>query len=71
MKFNSGDIITEEVLDQLNLNDYWKMVFKSKQTNDDLTILKEQYLKVKQDIKERFQDMIEKFNKGTNFYPMY
>ena len=24
MKFNSGDMITEEVLDQLNINDYWK-----------------------------------------------
>ena len=69
MKFNSGEVITEEVLDQLNLNDYWKMVFKSKQTNDDLTILKEQYLKVKQDIKERFQDKIEKIQQGDELLP--
>ena len=62
-------MITEEVLDQLNINDYWKMVFKSKQTNDDLTIIKEQYLKVKQDIKKRFQDKIEKIQQGDELLP--
>ena len=45
------------------------MVFKSKQTNDDLTIIKEQYLKVKQDIKERFQDKIEKIQQGDELLP--
>jgi len=58
----SGNKITSKDLEKLSLNDYWKMTFEEEQTNKDLQILKHQYTKVKQDIKERFEDKVEKIH---------
>ena len=65
----SGSIITLKNLTELNLNDYWKMVFAEEKTNSYLQILKQQYIKVKQDIKERFEDKVAKIQQGDDLLP--
>ena len=65
----SGTKITSQDLEKLNLNDYWKMAFEEEQTNKDLQILKHQYTKVNQDIKERFEDKVEKIQQGDELLP--
>jgi DNA-directed RNA polymerase subunit beta len=67
--FESGNKITSQDLEKLSLNDYWKMVFEEEQTNKDLQILKHQYTKVNQDIKERFEDKVEKIQQGDELLP--
>ena len=67
--FESGNKITAQDLEKLSLNDYWKMVFEEEQTNKDLQILKHQYTKVNQDIKERFEDKVEKIQQGDELLP--
>jgi DNA-directed RNA polymerase subunit beta len=53
----------------LNLHEYWKLTFLEGQTNNDLQILKQQYTKVKHDIKERFEDKVEKIQQGDELLP--
>ncbi len=65
----SGNKITKENLEKLDLNDYWKMSFSENNTNDDLQLLKEQYTKVKHDIKVRFEDKVEKIQQGDDLLP--
>lgn len=65
----SGNKITSQDLEKSSLNDYWKMAFEEEQTNKDLQILKHQYNKVKQDIKERFDDKVEKIQQGDELLP--
>ena len=64
-----GTKIISQDLEKLNLNDYWKMAFEEEQTNKDLQILKHQYTKVNQDIKERFEDKVEKIQQGDELLP--
>jgi len=64
-----GTKIVSQDLEKLNLNDYWKMAFEEEQTNKDLQILKHQYTKVNQDIKERFEDKVEKIQQGDELLP--
>ena len=37
---------------------------KTKKENNDLKILKEQYINIKKDIKNRFEDKVEKIQQG-------
>jgi len=69
MNLKSGSEITSKDLNKLNLNDYWKMTFNKEQTNNDLQILKQQYTKLKRDIKERFEDKVEKIRQGDDLLP--
>ena len=59
-KFKSGYKIKSSDLDEVKLNEYWKIELDDKQASDDLQILKQQYTKVKQGIKEGFEDKVEK-----------
>ena len=67
--FKSGNKMTIKDLENINLSDYWKMNFSEEQVNDNLKILKAQYSKLKQDIKERFQDKVEKIQQGDELLP--
>jgi len=51
------------------LNDIWKLQFVEQKTNDDLKILNEQYTNVKKDIKDRFEDKVEKIRQGDILLP--
>ena len=61
--------IDSKQLEGLNLNDYWKLDFSDEQTNKDLDILKEQFTNVKHDIKNRFEDKVEKIQQGDELLP--
>ena len=67
--WKSGSKIISKDLQELNLNDYWKINFDDEKANKDLQILKEQYTEVKQDIKERFEDKVEKIQQGDDLLP--
>jgi len=67
--FKSGSKITQDNINNINLNDYWKLSFENEQTNKDLQIIKEQYNKVKEDIKFRFEDKVQKIQQGDDLLP--
>ncbi len=56
-------------LNELKLNDIWKITFDKEHLNKDLQMLKQQYTKVKQDIKEQFEDKVEKIRQGDDLLP--
>lgn len=65
----SDNKLSSEDLSKFSLNDYWKMNFSEDQVNKDLQILKQQYSKVKQDVKDRFTDKVEKIQQGDELLP--
>ena len=68
-KLKANKEITVNDLEDINLNDIWKLNFEDNKTNDDLKILKEQYTNVKRDIKDRFEDKVEKIQQGDDLLP--
>ena len=66
-KANTSISITD--INNINLNDVWKMQFDENKTNNDLKILKEQYLSVNKDIKDRFEDKVSKIQEGDDLLP--
>jgi len=68
-QLKAKNIIPEINLQEINLNDFWKMQFIDLKTNNDLKILKEQYTKVIKDIKERFKDKVTKIQQGDDLLP--
>ena len=64
-----GSKITSKDLDQIKLNDYWKISIDENNSIADLQSLKQQYTKVNQDIKERFEDKVEKIQQGDDLLP--
>jgi len=68
-KLTSEIKLTPKNLNETNLNDIWKLEFVEQKTNDDLKILKEQYSNVKKDIKDRFEDKVEKIRQGDVLLP--
>ena len=67
-KLRSNTELTPEDFNNTNMNDVWKLKFDEK-TNNDLKILKEQYLNVKKDISDRFTDKVEKIQQGDDLLP--
>jgi len=61
--------LTTENLKDIKLNDIWKFEFVDQKTNSDLKILREQYTNVKKDIKDRFEDKVEKIQQGDDLLP--
>ena len=61
--------LTSKDLDNINLNDIWRLQFEDKKENNDLKILKEQYINIKKDIKNRFEDKVEKIQQGDDLLP--
>jgi DNA-directed RNA polymerase subunit beta len=53
----------------MNLSDLFKLSLKDNSKNDSLLTLIEQYKKVKMDIKERFEDKVEKIKQGDELLP--
>ena len=68
-KFETGNSITQDSLNEILLSDFWKMQFEDQKTNNDLKILKEQYTNVNKDIKERFEDKVAKIQQGDDLLP--
>ena len=59
----------EKNIEQMNLSDLFKASLKDNPQNDSLLTLIEQYKKVKLDIKERFEDKVEKIRQGDELLP--
>ena len=68
-KFKSLTDLTPNDLNDIKLNDLWKLQFVDQKTNNDLKILKEQYANVKKDIKDRFEDKVDKIQQGDDLLP--
>jgi DNA-directed RNA polymerase subunit beta len=68
-KFEVDTSLSSNDFEEINLSDLWKLNFTDNKTNDDLKILKEQYTNVKQDIKEDFEDKVEKIQQGDDLLP--
>ena len=51
------------------LSDYWKLTFDDPKIDSSVLKLKEQYIKVKADIKNRFEDKVEKIQQGDDLLP--
>jgi len=56
-------------LNDVRLNEIWKLQFSDEKTNNDLKILKDQYTEIKKDIKDRFEDKVEKIQQGDDLLP--
>ena len=61
--------ISFDDLKNLRLGELLKLQFNEDQANKDLQVIKNQYLKVKQDIKERFEDKVTKIQQGDELLP--
>jgi len=68
-KFKNQSTPTIEEFNDTTLNDLWKIKFTDEKTNTDLSILKEQYTSIKNDIKERFEDKVAKIQQGDDLLP--
>ena len=66
---DTGTKLDFGIIDQLNINDVFKL--SSDNTKDESTLaqLKEQYLKAKEDITERFEDKVLKIRSGDDLLP--
>ena len=65
----SGDVISNEILLNLEIKDYWKLKFKNNVVNDKISQLKEQFDKANEDIKLRFEDKVLKIKQGDDLLP--
>ncbi len=69
MDLKSDSKINDEDIKKFKLNDFWKMEFSDNQTDKDLSTLKNQYSSIKEDIKVRFEDKVEKIRQGDELLP--
>ena len=67
--FKPDEKIEEKKIEQMNLSDLFKLSLKDNSKNESLLTLIEQYKKVKMDIKERFEDKVEKIRQGDELLP--
>jgi len=65
----SSEKSNNQDLEKLSLNEYWKMSFQNEQITKNLLTLKNSYTKVKANIKERFDDKVEKIQQGDELLP--
>ena len=68
-KINSGTELSKETLSDFLLTDLLKFSTQNKKTNTDLLTLKEQYSKAKKDIELRFDDKVDKIERGDELLP--
>jgi len=68
-KLKANTNLSSSDLDEIIFNDIWKLEFEDTKTNDDLKIFKEQYTNLKKDIKDRFDDKVEKIQQGDDLLP--
>ncbi len=67
--FKAGSILDKELLDKLNIKEYWKLELKNNDTNNKVLQLKEQYNSAQKDIQLRFEDKVLKIKQGDDLLP--
>ncbi len=65
----AGEELNKEVLDALNIKEYWKLELKNKDTDNKVLQLKEQYNSAQKDIQLRFEDKVLKIKQGDDLLP--
>ncbi len=65
----SGDALSTDILNSLDIKDYWKIKFKNESINNKVSQLKEQFDKAQEDIKLRFEDKVLKIRQGDDLLP--
>ena len=65
----SGDILNNDLLQNLEMKEYWKFKFKNNTINNKIDQLKEQFDKAQEDIKLRFEDKVLKIKQGDDLLP--
>ena len=68
-KLKTQTDISKKNLDEMSIGDIWKLELSDEKTNEDLKILKDQYINLKKDIKDRFEDKVEKIQQGDDLMP--
>ena len=64
-----GDTLNNDMLENLNIKEYWKLKFKNNNINNKVSQLKEQFDKAQEDIKLRFEDKVLKIKQGDDLLP--
>ncbi len=67
--YSKGTKLENEAIKILTLNDIFKLKLNEKKSNEDLSSLKEQYYKAKKDIQTRFEDKVDKIERGDELLP--
>jgi len=67
--FESGSKLTYKDIESFSLNDLLKITLNNEDINLNLSTLKSQFNQVKQDIKDRFEDKVEKIRQGDDLLP--
>ncbi len=65
----AGSILDKELLDKLNIKEYWRLELKNKDTSNKVLQLKEQYNSAQKDIQLRFEDKVLKIKQGDDLLP--
>ena len=64
-----GEILSNDLLENLEIKEYWKLKFKNNLINGKVFQLKEQFDKAQEDIKLRFEDKVLKIRQGDDLLP--
>jgi DNA-directed RNA polymerase subunit beta len=64
-----GTVLSEDNLSELSANELFKLIIEDKKIQSNLAILKEQFVKAKKDIQTRFEDQVDKIQKGDELLP--
>ena len=67
--FDVGALLKDEDLENILTSDLFKILLKDEKKNISLLTLKEQHNKVRADIKDRFEDKVEKIRQGDDLLP--
>jgi DNA-directed RNA polymerase subunit beta len=67
--YTKGSKLDNEAIKNLTLNDIFILNLDDNKSNDDLSALKEQYYKAKKDIQSRFEDKVDKIERGDELLP--
>ncbi len=66
---NVGEELTAEKIENLNIQDVFKINLDDEKKNETLTQLKSQFNEAKQDIQDRFEDKVMKIREGDDLLP--
>jgi len=67
--FEEGDEINEELVNELNISEIFKLLISDNKKLDALSQLKDQYNDAKKDIQDRFEDKVLKIKQGDDLLP--
>src|SRR5210317_307120 len=67
--FTKGTKLNDDDIKSLSLNEIFKLKIDDKQSSEDLSSLKEQFNEARKDIQTRFEDKVDKIERGDELLP--